>query len=145
MDTKADIWEILESLRIVESVLEAEGLRNGLLDRMEAHSLGLEFLQECVDYLFDSIVFQIRPEIRGYLFDAVEGIYRKCPAVRIDVGGLVAMFDESDPSLIANTLLLLPIASRREEGIAIAGRYVEDQDSFIRRNALYALEHLERE
>ncbi len=89
---------------------EAEGLANALADKLDAHNLSLDLLQNMVDALLDGIYMPIDPEVRGVPFDLVERVYAKCHSVASDIEPLITLFAPSDPGLIANTLLLLPRA-----------------------------------
>lgn len=142
MSTEDEIYEALEELRIVEDKSASGSIVNMICDKFDAYNLSIDFLQETVDYLLDSIVLQINPEIRADMFELIERAYQKNYSISIDLETLIEMFDDSDPSLISNTLLLFPIAGNKKEHLEIAKKYLNNQDKFIAKNAEYAVQYL---
>ncbi len=144
MDIEDSIWDILESSRIVSQSEDSESLLNTFLDKLRAHNLSLDFLQDCVEYLLGSIFQQIDPRVRGDQFEMLEAVYRKNPSVEIDLSQLITLFDDSDRGLIANTLLLFPIAKKTDDFLSLAQKYATYEDAFVRKNAEYALTYLSK-
>lgn len=142
MTTEEQIYAALEELRIVKDKSASNSIVNRICDKFDAHTMSVDFLQETVDYLLDSIVLQINPEIRADMFELIERAYQKNYSICIDLDTLVGMFDESDPSLISNTLLLFPIAGNKQQHAEIAKKYLRSQDKFIAQNARYAIQYL---
>jgi len=139
------IFEVLGDLRVTCDEKEARGIVNGVNDKFEAYTLRLDFLQDVVDYLLESIVLQINPVIRSGMFERIERAYGNNHALCIDLEPLIAMFDDEDTSMIANTLLLFPLAGDRNAHSAMARRYRNHRDRFIRKNARDALRYLDPE
>jgi hypothetical protein len=144
MDIEDSIWDILESSRIVSQSEDSESLLNTFQDKLRAHNLSLDFLQDCVEYLLGSIFQQIDPRVRGDQFEMLEAVYRKNPSVEIDLSQLITLFDDSDRGLIANTLLLFPIAKKTDDFLPLAQKYAAYEDAFVRKNAEYALTYLSK-
>lgn len=139
-----DKWyDLVSDYPLVQSKAEADGLLNRLIDLLEAHHPPVDPLQDAVEKLIADMILVSSDEVRGAMFESIERIRLHNHSVEVVLSPLIAMFECESSVFITNTLLLFPLASDPKEVLReVANSYSEDEDRYVRKNALYALQYL---
>jgi hypothetical protein len=141
MDASEFISDALEDLPSTRDPSRRMSLLNGIHDNIEFNDLEVGFLEGAAESLINLIVFEKDRDVRNRMFDCIECAYRRNLSIDPSLDLLISMFNDSDPALIANTLLLMALSSDRKH-IAVAETYLSHSNQFIRRNAEHALKYL---
>jgi hypothetical protein len=142
MDASEFISDALEDLPSARDPSHRMSLLNGIHDRIEFNELEVGFLESAAESLVNLIVFEKDRDVRNRMFDCIECAYHRNLSINPSLDLLIAMFNDSDPALIANTLLLMAYSSDRKH-IPVAQAYVSHSNPFIRQNAEHALKYLQ--
>ena len=113
---------------------------NSLGDILEFHNLTVDDTEYIAETLIECIISNHNNKVRMEMFNVLEKTFKNL-SVDPDVDRLVDCFDHEDDSFIANTLLLFPLKGSWSY-ISIAEKYLDHPNTFIARNAAYALKYL---
>ncbi|MEZ4978191.1 MAG: hypothetical protein R2772_02740 [Chitinophagales bacterium] len=115
---------------------------NLLNDAVEFQQFNGEDLSYAAEKLISLALYESEASVKSEIFRCLENILLDPSSLDIDLSELIHAMP-ADQVIAANTLLLLAL-SARPTYIPLVKSYVNHSEELIRKNAHYALKHLEK-